>query len=535
MTLNSTLQALQTSPTYVDPKTGFTLDISGMDLTRKDVLQLLGPREDHEFPLLESAHLEMKRIEAGDIKNPDEGRQVTHFTDRKTYPDTELFQQVEQFAEAVRANPELNAVIINGIGGSALGPQLLQWAIHGPYWNELSDKNRRGYPRIYFLDNTDPAGLADIMAVIEPARTLVVTISKSGSTQETRNNMIALEKLFSKHNASFADNAVAVTMEQSELWNYARENQWRQLFPMAESIGGRTSVTNIVGHLPAALAGIDFDKFVRAAAYMDELTRVHDLVGNPAYQLAAAWFAAGNGKGDRNMVILPYSDRLILLGRYLQQLVMESLGKEKDIDGRIVHQGLTVYGNKGGTDAHAYVQQLQDGRDDFFVTFIEPLADAAAYDVNDSPLTMGDYLHAFKGGLLAALRRKQRKVIDMVINRVDAENMGLLVALYERAVAVYAELITINAFNQPGVQAYKKAGQHVNDICRQLQAWIGATGRPPLSGTAADIAEAAGLAGEEKEVARLLNKFAVNHRSIAGKTVSRVYRKAAWEYAFAGE
>ena len=158
---------------------------------------------------------------------------------------------------------------------------------------------------------------------------------------------------------------------------------------MAESIGGRTSETSIVGHLPAALAGIDFKQFLDGAAFMDEWTRNEDYCVNPAYMMAAMWFIAGQGKGDRNMVIVPYSDRLILLSRYFQQLVMESLGKETDLDGKTVHQGLNVFGNKGGTDAHAFIQQLNDGRDDFFITFIEVLEDAMVLPVDESSSPAG--------------------------------------------------------------------------------------------------------------------------------------------------
>ena len=75
------------------------------------------------------------------------------------------------------------------------------------------------------------------------------------------------------------------------------------------------------------------------------------------------------------MVILPYRDRLMLFPKYLQQLIMESLGKEKDLNNKVVNQGITVYGNKGTTDQHAYVQQLRDGVNNFFATFIEVLHD----------------------------------------------------------------------------------------------------------------------------------------------------------------
>ena len=87
--------------------------------------------------------------------------------------------------------------------------------------------------------------------------------------------------------------------------------------------------------------------------------------------LALMWHFAGNGKGEKDMVILPYKDRLVLFSKYLQQLVMESLGKEKDLEGNVVHQGIAVYGNKGSTDQHAYVQQLREGVPNFFATFIE--------------------------------------------------------------------------------------------------------------------------------------------------------------------
>lgn len=508
---------------FIDPQTAFTLDIGGMELDPAGLDRLRAP--------LAAAHAEMQKLEGGEIKNPDEKRQVTHFSDRLTYAASPLFRDVEAFAREIAAAGEIDAVLVNGIGGSALGPQLLQVALNGPYWNELGRAARRGFPKLYFVDNTDPAGLVDALAVLDLARTLVVTISKSGGTQETKNNMLVLEAAYRAAGIPAAPHLVAVTMAGSELDRHARAGGWRQVFPMAESIGGRTSETNIVGHVPAALAGIDFAAFVTGARHMDELTRQADPARNPAYLLAAAWYLAGDGRGDRNMVVVPYADRLLLLGKYLQQLVMESLGKEKDLDGRVVHQGLTVYGNKGGTDAHAYIQQLNDGRDDFFVTFIEVLRDAAAYPIADG-LTMGDYLHGFKTGLANALRAKHRRVIDVVIEELSPFSLGMLIALYERTVAVYAELIHINAFHQPGVQAYKKASGEVNAVNLKLQAWLGTVGPLPWRGSAAAAAAAAGCAaGQAAVVAGVLDKFAVNRRAFAGRTVTRELVAGGWEYS----
>ena len=529
----------RTIPCFVDRRTGLTLDVSGMELPAAALDALVGGRRPPAQSPLAQAHAEMQRLERGEIKNPDEGRKVTHFSDRVVYTDSELFRDVESFAAAVRSGDvrvsanRVENVVVNGIGGSALGPQLLQFAINGPYWNELSPGARGDGARMYFLDNTDSAGLADVLAAVDLGRALVITISKSGGTRETRNNMIALEQAYAARELTFAGHAAAVTMHDSALDVYAREHGWLKRFPMADSIGGRTSETNIVGHVPAALAGIDFAAFVGGARHMDELTRAPGLANNPAYQLAVAWFVAGNGRGDRNMVIVPYSDRLVLLGRYLQQLVMESLGKERDLAGNVVHQGLTVYGNKGGTDAHAYIQQLNDGRDDFFVTFVEVLRDTAPVFV-DEELTMGDYLHAFKDGLVKALRRKQRRVIEVVLERLDEFGLGMLIALYERAVAVYAELIHINAFHQPGVQAYKTASAEVNQLSEALRRWLVTPAADGWSGTAGDLAVELDEADRTREVAGLLAKYAVNERSFGRRSVRRVLRDRDWLYSIVG-
>lgn len=521
---------------FTDGETGFELDFSGMPLSLRGIAALTCAEPGAEPSPLARAHAEMVRLEAGAIKNPDENRQVTHFTDRQHYTDAPLFHRVQAFAaelwrpDALSDGHDVEFVVVNGIGGSALGPQLLQQAMRGPYWNEWSRRQRRNKPRIYFLDNTDSAGIADLTPILDLARTVVVTISKSGGTQETLNNMQAFEALFSDAGLEPATHSVAVTMPGSRLHEHATDSRWLAIFPMAESIGGRTSETNIVGHLPAALTGIDFSRFVTGARTMDEWTRRPELANNPAYQLAVAWYVAGNGCGDRNMVILPYADRLVLLGRYLQQLVMESLGKERNLAGARVHQGLTVYGNKGGTDAHAYVQQLQDGRDDFFVTFVEILRDSRDLQLGGG-MSMGDHLHAFKQGLQQALTAKGRLVMQLTLENLDEFGLGLIVALYERAVAVYAELIQVNAFHQPGVQAYKLASKGVNDTAARLRGWIADAGDAPWHGSAAAAAAAAGCPDQVREVAGLLARFAVNKRRFKECAMTRRWAGTQWIYS----
>ncbi|MBE6375791.1 MAG: glucose-6-phosphate isomerase [Lentisphaerae bacterium] len=499
--------------TLTDGKSGFAISFAGMKFDENDLAKL-----DKAFA---KASAGIADIEAGAIKNPDEQRKVTHFTDRIAYPESAAFAAVETFAAKVIAEGKFDAVVVNGIGGSALGPQLMQFAINGPYWNELPRSKRNGL-KIYFLDNTDSSGFADLLKVMEPEKTIHLVISKSGGTQETKNNMIAMEKFYASCNLDFAKYAVAVTMLNSSLYKHAKENNWLEIFEMAESIGGRTSETAIVGHLPAALTGIDFGKFLAGACDMDAWTRNADFRSNPALFLAAIWYLAGNGKGDRNMVIVPYSDRLVLLSRYLQQLVMESLGKELDLDGNVVHQGLNVFGNKGGTDAHAFIQQLNDGRDDFFATFIEVLQDAANLEINDG-ISMGDYLHGFFEGLSAALRSKGRQTITIRIPQLTVYELGQIIALYERAVAMYAEFININAFHQPGVQAYKLAAKDVLALRGKVLAAL--QGKSGFSGSGKEFAELAGTPDKAVEVASILDKAALNNGA-----VSREFNGKNWVY-----
>src|SRR5262249_21747043 len=159
------------------------------------------------------------------------------------------------------------------------------------------------------------------------------------------------------------------------------------------------------------------------AAAVDELTRVTTTRSNPAALLALMWHYVGKGRGEKDMVVLPYKDRLLLFSRYLQQLVMESLGKEKDRKGRVVRQGISVYGNKGSTDQHAYVQELREGLANFFVTFIRVAEDRRGESmIVGEGATSGDYLLGFLEGTRRALFDNDRESITIGLPRVDARS-----------------------------------------------------------------------------------------------------------------
>jgi glucose-6-phosphate isomerase len=306
----------------------------------------------------------------------------------------------------------------------------------------------------------------------------------------------------------FGKHTVAVTSAGSELDKYAIQNKWLERFPMWDWVGGRTSELSPVGLLPAALQGMDITNFILGAYESDKITRVQNAKVNPAFQLALAWFASGNGKGAKNMVVLPYKDRLELFSKYLQQLVMESLGKERDLDGNVVNQGITVLGNKGATDQHSYIQQLRDGLNDFFAIFIEVLNDGHGSILNvESNITSGDFLEGFLLGTRQALADGKRESITITIKKISPFSVGMLIALFERAVGFYASLVNVNAYHQPGVEAGKRAAANIIQLQLKILALL-AKQRQAL--TVGEIAKGIGADEEIENIFKICEHLSSN-------------------------
>jgi glucose-6-phosphate isomerase len=208
------------------------------------------------------------------------------------------------------------------------------------------------------------------------------------------------------------------------------------------------------------------------------------------------------------MVVLPYKDRLVLFSKYLQQLVMESLGKELDLSGNKVCQGIAVYGNKGSTDQHAYVQQLRDGVHNFFVTFVEVRQGRTSFGMEVEPgITTADYLQGFLRGTRTALFENGRDSVTVSLPAVTPQTVGALIALYDRAVGLYASLVNINAYHQPGVEAGKKAATAVLALQTKVAAALNASPR-----TAAEIAD--GIGADIEAVYHVLNHLSANRDSV---------------------
>ena len=497
---------------YFHEGLGFYLDVSRMRFDDAFVEALQ--------PKFEKAFADMVELEKGAIANPDENRMVGHYWLRNASlaPTPELqkeivdsIEHIEAFAEKIHTGgihppkaPRFTDIISIGIGGSALGPEFVAQAL-APDFPPLA---------IHFIDNSDPAGIDRVLTHLRNrlASTLVLVISKSGGTPEPRLGMIEVKKAYAGQNLDFANYAIAITMAGSKLDELAKSEGWLARFPMFDWVGGRTSEMSAVGQVPAALQGIDISAMLDGAKEMDDATRVPDLQKNPAALLALSWYYSGNRRGEKDMVVLPYKDSLFLFSRYLQQLVMESLGKEKDLDGNIVHQGIAVYGNKGSTDQHAYVQQLREGVENFFVTFIEVLEDRKGQSPEIDPgITSGDYLSGFLQGTRQALYENHRDSITVTIPQVNARTVGALIALYERAVGFYGSLVNVNAYHQPGVEAGKKAAAVILDLQKRVMEVL-QTEKTALS--LEEVARKAGASDQVEAIYKILRHLQANQRGV---------------------
>jgi glucose-6-phosphate isomerase len=495
------------------PTLGLAIDLSRVDFPD----EFFAKRE----PRMQKAFAAMAELEKGALANPDEKRMVGHYWLRNSAlaPTPDIRKEIDDTIAGVKAFAKevhdgkvvsargafKNALVI-GIGGSALGPQFVANALGQP---------ARDKAKTFFFDNTDPDGMDKVLAQLRAdlGQTLALVISKSGGTKETRNGMLEAEAAWTRAGLDFARHAVAVTGTGSELDKYATSKGWLRRFPMWDWIGGRTSETSAVGLLPAALQGLDIDAMLAGARACDEVTRQPVTAQNPAALLALMWHFLGDGRGSKDMVVLPYKDRLDLFSKYLQQLVMESLGKELDLDGNVVNQGLSVYGNKGSTDQHAYVQQLREGVLNFFVVFVEVLCDRAGASLEVEPgVTSGDYLSGFLLGTREALYEKGRQSITLSVRDCSAFIVGVLIALFERAVGLYASLVNINAYHQPGVEAGKKAAGAVIALQARVQAYLAEKKGHAL--TSAQIASGIGAHDGYETVFKICEHLAANNRSV---------------------
>lgn len=487
---------------YFDPQSGFELDYSSFEAS----VSFASPDcQEKTHRALSDLH----RIEAGETVNYTEGRAVDHYNLRHVAElvagkslekSLAMWEHVVRTIDSLHWSQRFDSVIFNGIGGSYLGPLMMLVAM------------RKLHPKFRFLANTDPESFqAVIGSAPDPHRILMVHMSKSGSTAETKGNLEAFLAV------APGENNIAITIDGSFLHKLAMERGFAAIFPMNVETGGRTSVWSAIGAVPCAFAGVDFGQFLRGASHMDELTRCSSAENNPALILS---LCIDSVRPRKNMIYLCYHDALSEYAHYLQQLYMESLGKEHPSP-----QGQTVFGGVGTGEQHAFMQQVQKGVHDAFVRFLHVRGRQHDFP-NEKAGSMGRQLLSFVRGTQNALQQNGRQFLSESIARCDEFNLGMCIALEERVVSFLAAFWKINAYDQPGVEDGKKAADQMNALSKAIEQAIRSSGTSGQEGTAGELfpTSANKLFADTRGVEMILEDIAANAKlcySLGGKAVQR--------------
>jgi len=367
---------------------------------------------------------------------------------------------------ARQARGSYDTVCVVGIGGSALGAWALDCALRGPH--PVQKPFSAAHPRLVILDNVDPSLVEAALDCMNPNRTLVLVIAKSGATAETvATFLIVREWLARKLGRKAARHIVAVTSaDRGDLKILATQENYTT-FHILGNVGGRFSVLSPVGLVPAALLGIDIRKLLRGAAAMTRECWEKDLRKNLALRAAQLHYLIWTQKHKPIQVAFPYSNRLWATAFWFRQLWAESLGKAETRRGDLVHAGQTPVAALGTTDQHSQVQLYMEGPNDKVFTFwrVRRFSGAGKIPKSRTGFDAMDYLagqslaallDAEQRSTEAALTEAGRPNCSFTLDRVDEEHMGAFLQLLAFQTAFTGELLDIDAFTQPGVELGKK-------------------------------------------------------------------------------
>jgi len=361
-------------------------------------------------------------------------------------------------------------LVVLGIGGSALGNIALQAALNPSNYNLLSDAKRPG-PRLFVLDNVDPALVEDTLKFISRrlSTTLINVISKSGETAETASQfMIFREKMRKKLGEGFGGRIVATTdTAKGTLHDIAKADGYAML-AVPGDVGGRFSVLSPVGLFSAAMCGIDIDELLAGAGAMKARVESENWQTNPACMLAVIKYIAFSAKKKTMHVMMPYSNRLYMLADWYRQIWAESLGKATDRNGENIFTGPTPIKALGATDQHSQVQLYREGPNDKLTVFLEVAEHPDQVRVpnvfEDVPgLTylrrkkLSKLLNVEKLATEYAMAVSKRPTVTIRFDKITPHSVGEFIYLYEFTTSLMGELLNIDAYNQPAVELGKQA------------------------------------------------------------------------------
>ena len=371
---------------------------------------------------------------------------------------------VKEFASLVENR--FDNILVLGIGGSALGGLAVTEALLKPYWNLLTEEQRNGLPRIFFLDNIDPDTMNGLLEVIDLKKTLVNVITKSGDTAETMSQFMVLKDLLKKEiGDNYRRNVVATTDKKMGILRQLADQEGYKTFFVPDDVGGRFSVFSAVGLLPFVLVGLDIDQIINGIKDMDLELKNTDINQNIAAQGALIQYLLDTQKGKNLSVMMPYSSRLKYVSDWYVQLLAESLGKEYNKNGERVNVGPTPIKALGATDQHSQFQLYNEGPNNKIINFIRVENFETTLEIPKifeytgigylGGKTINDLLNAEADSTMVSLADYSRPTITISIEKIDEYNLAQLLYMLEIQTAIAGELYNINAFDQPGVEQAK--------------------------------------------------------------------------------
>lgn len=394
--------------------------------------------------------------------------------------------KLKQFSKYLQ---QIDAVVFLGVGGSYLGNKVLMDILGGFHWN-AEKVTRQGQPRIYFSgNNLDPMDSNALLYELHrlsieecsdcKLRVMLVPISKSGTTLETITAFTYFYDVLSKED-NIALECTVVTDLQADpqdapLLQLANKFGW-QRFDIKEGIGGRFCVMTDPGLVTMAALGGDIEEFLLGARDMDRYCQSVPLEENPALINALTKFLAYQ-EGSTIEVFMPYSMQLKSLSEWYVQLLAESLGKRHDREGWACHFGRTPIVAVGTTDMHAQTQQHQDGRRNKVVQFLEitypeeeavlrnPFPDVKFFEQYDG-LDMNKALRLALRANEEALTSDNRYNAKFVLPKLNEYYLGQLMFFLMLSVSYEGELANVDAYDQPGVEVYKRIMKAHLDECK---------------------------------------------------------------------
>ncbi|MEB3207202.1 MAG: hypothetical protein VKK59_07670 [Vampirovibrionales bacterium] len=378
-----------------------------------------------------------------------------------------LLKELKHYTDSIKG--QFDDLVVLGIGGSSLGGYAVLRALLHPYWNQLTNEQRQGYPRFHFIENVDPDQIAGLMDVLNLKRTLVNVISKSGTTAETMAAFLLFKQRLEAELGPerVKKHIVATTDKTKGLLRQAAVDLGYQTFEVPDDVGGRFSVFSAVGLLPAAICGLDIAAILKGIRELNAQFKTLPTQTNPVILATLVQFLALQA-GKPISVLMPYSWRLASVADWYVQLWAESLGKKHNLAGRVVHAGATPLKAVGVTDQHSQIQLYNEGPFDKIVTFIEvqqhdeqdlmipnslPEAAALAHLVNQP---FSKLLASELAGTRASLVKNQRPSVTLAIPRVEAYSIGQLLFFIEVQTALMGAMLEIDPFDQPGVELAKR-------------------------------------------------------------------------------